>query len=84
MRLGGIDEPPHLPPLLLGQIDVPRGPVLLESGDLGRARDGDHALRGDPGERDLRRRAAPLRRERLDPLDDGLVLVEVVALELGD
>lgn len=82
MRLRRVDDAPHLPLLLLAQVDVPRRPVLLESLGLGRAGDGDHALGGDPGEGDLRQ-AAPLSgSELLDLVDDGLVLVKVFALEL--
>lgn len=58
-RLGLVDDPSHLPPLLVRQIDVSGRPVLLQPRGLGRAGNGDHALRGHPRERDLRQRAAP-------------------------
>jgi hypothetical protein len=51
---------------------------------LGRARDGDEALGGDPGEGDLRGGAALFGGELPHLADNGAVLVEVLALELGD
>jgi hypothetical protein len=41
-------------------------------------------MSGDPGECDLGCGAAPLRSERLDLFNDGFVLIEVLALKLGD
>ena len=83
MRLRVIDDPAHLPPLVLGQLNVPRRPVLLQPLGLGGAGNRDHALRRHPGQGDLRDGAALARRKLLDLIDDGAVLVEVVALEFG-
>jgi hypothetical protein len=70
--------------LLIRQRDLPRGKVLLKALGLCRAGDGNHALGGDPGERNLRQGAALLCGELLDLFDDGLVLEEILALELGN
>lgn len=82
-RLGLVDNPAHLSLLILREHDAPRPPVLLEPRRPRRAGDGDQALRGDPRKRHLGHRATFPRRELLDLIHDGLVLVEVVPLELG-
>jgi hypothetical protein len=81
LGLGLVDNAAHLLLLLVGQLDVARRPVLLEPLGLGGARDGDHALRRDPGQRDLGQGAALARRELLDLVHDAAVLVKVLALE---
>lgn len=83
-RLGLVDDPAHLSILPVREHDAARPPVLLEPRGPRRARDGNEALRGDPGERDLGDRAALPRRELPDLVHDGLVLVEVLPLELGN
>ncbi len=77
------DDAAYLGLFRLAQLDLPRRPVLLEPVPLCGARDGDEALSGDPGEGDLRSPAALLRGEFLDLLDDGTVLVEILALVFG-
>lgn len=51
--LSSIDNFAHLLLFLLGQFNIPRRPVLLQTGRLGCSRDGDQSLGGNPGERDL-------------------------------
>lgn len=53
-RLRTINNPPHLLPLLVGELNIPRRPVPLQPLRLGRARNSNHALSGDPRKRDLR------------------------------
>lgn len=84
LRLGLLDDAAHLDHLGLGQLHVARRPVLFQSVGLGRARDGDEALGGDPGEGDLRGGTALFGGQLLHLADDSAVLVEVLALELGD
>lgn len=84
MWLSSINNPPHLHLLLLTQLDIPRSPVLLKPCSLRRTRNGNHPLRSNPGQRDLADRAAFLRRELFDLLDNGFVFVEIVALEFRD
>lgn len=78
-----IYDSPHLLALSLRQLYVPRGPVLLQPLRLGGSGNRDHALRCDPSECDLRDGAAFLGSQAFDSLYDGLVLVEIIALELG-
>lgn len=79
----GVHDPPDLLQLGLAQLDLPGAPVLLEPVCLGRAGDGNDPLRGHPGQRDLAGRAALAGGELLDLVNDGAVLVEVLALVLG-
>src|SRR5688572_27615741 len=67
--------------LLLGQVEVERGDVLLEvARALGpRDRDDVLALRVDPRQRDLGGRRVVCGRDRVDPLDDRDVRLQVLA-----
>lgn len=51
--LSSIDNFAHLLLFLLGQFNIPRRPVLLQTGRLSCSRDRDQALGNYPGERDL-------------------------------
>lgn len=51
--LSSIDNSAHFLLFLLGQLNVPRSPVLLQAGRLSCSRDGDQSLGDNPGERDL-------------------------------
>lgn len=77
-------DPSQLYQLLLGQFYLPRCPILFQTSDINRAWDGNHALRGDPGQRNLSRGTAPSLGELLNLIDNGLVLVEILSLELWD
>jgi hypothetical protein len=81
--LVGVDNAPYFPLLILGQVDVPSGPVLLKPMWLGRAGDCDHPLRGNPGESELARCTAFLKRKLLHLVDEAEVVVEILALVLG-
>lgn len=83
VRLGGVDDRPHLLLLSFGQVDISRREILLQSGRLGRAGNGDHSLRGYPCKCDLCDGASLLGRQLLNLINDGAVLVEVVALKFG-
>lgn len=82
--LGRIHNLAHLGNLFFGEINISRCPVLDETVGLGRSWDRDHALRSNPRKSNLRGSAALANSQCLDAVDDGLVLVEVLALELGD
>jgi hypothetical protein len=84
MWLGRIDDFPHFNLLVRRQWHVPRRPILLQPVRLGRARNGNHTLSGDPGERDLSRLASFPDGDLFYFVNDGTVLVEVLPLELGD
>src|SRR5215216_76954 len=68
--------------VLVAQLHGERADVLLEVTAPLRARDGNDvlALRVHPRERDLGRRGVLLGRQRVDPLDDRDVRLEVVSL----
>lgn len=83
MRFGFVNHGTHLLHLLLGKINVTRSEVLLESMRLGRAGNGNHALRSDPSKCNLPCRAALTLSERLDLVHYCKILVEVLALEFG-
>lgn len=83
-RLGILKNSSHLLLLFLGQLDTAGGEVLLESMWLRRPRNRNHALCSDPRERDLYQCAAFGSGDFLDLVNDGFVLVEVLALELWD
>ena len=76
------DDTPHVRFLSLSQLNISRPPVLFQPAGLRRARDGNESLRRDPRKRDLSQRAALAGSELLDLFHDGLILVEVLALEL--
>lgn len=82
-RLRLLQNPPHLRLLPLAQLNLPRSKVLLQPPRLGSPRDSNEPLRRDPREGDLGKRTPLPRGELLDLLDDGFVLVEVLALEFG-
>jgi len=75
---------PHLLPLFVCQLYVPTSPILFQPLRLCRSGDSNHALGSNPCQRDLRCCAALSLSKFLDLLDNCLVLVEVLALELGD
>jgi hypothetical protein len=68
-----------------GQLHTCRAQILLELGNPLGAGDRNHvrALRQQPGQAKLSRGAVFLLGDRLDPLDEGTVLGEVVADEAG-
>ena len=81
LGLGRINDAPHLRLLLLSQIDISRRPILLQTRRLRRAWNGNEPLSRDPRQRYLRKRAALANSQLLDLFHDGLVFVEVLALE---
>lgn len=83
MNLRILNNAPQLPLLILTQVHIPRRKVPLQSRDLCRARNSNHALRRDPRQRNLTDSAALTVRELLDLLHDGFIVVEVLALEFG-
>lgn len=83
MRLSSINNPTELLLLFFSQINISRCPVLLQPLHLGRSRDSNHTLGGHPSESDLTDTATLANGEFLDLFDNGLVLVEIVALEFG-
>lgn len=83
MGLSSINNPTELLLLLLGQINISRCPVLLQPLGLGSTRNSNHTLSGDPSESNLTDAATLANSELLNFLDDGFVLVEIVALEFG-
>lgn len=82
--LSSIDNFSHCLLFLLSQFNIPRCPVLFQPGCLRCSRDGDQSLRGNPSKRDLTNLAALKGSELLYFLDNGPVLVEVLALEFGN
>jgi hypothetical protein len=84
VRLSSIDNFSHCLLFLLSQFNIPRFPVFLQTRCLGCSGDGDQSLGGDPGKRDLANLAPLTGSELLYFLDDGPVLVEVLALEFGN
>ena len=84
LRLGVIDDLPHLFPLSIGQLYISRLPIFLQPLRFGGARDSNHALRGNPSKCNLRQRASSRCRKFLNFVDNCFVLVEVLALELRD
>jgi hypothetical protein len=84
LRLQRVQNPTHLLPLPSRQLNLPRSKVLLQTMRLSRARNRNHALRHHPSQSDLRQSAAFTLGEGLDLLYDLLVVVEILALELGD
>ena len=83
MRLSSINDLPYFLLLLIRKLDTSACPVLLQSVNLRRARDRDHALRDHPGKRNLRDRAAFLVGKLLNLFYNSLVLVEVLTLKFG-
>ena len=83
-RLGVFHQPSHLAELRRCQFHMARSPVLLQTRGFGCTRNGDESLRSHPRQRDLRDRAALPSCQLLDLIDDGFVLVKVLALELRD
>lgn len=81
--LSSIDNPAHFLLFLLRQFNIPRCPVLLQACRLSCSRDGDQSLGGHPSKRDLANLASLTGSELLYFLDNGAVLVEVLALEFG-
>jgi hypothetical protein len=84
LRLSSVDNFAHRLLFLLNQFNIPRCPVLLQSGCLGCSGDGDQSLGGDPGKGDLASLATFTGSELLYFLDNSPVLVEVVTLEFGN
>lgn len=78
---GCIHNLAHLFQLILCQIHVPRCKVGLKSRGLGRTRNRNHALSGNPRECDLSNRTISSSRKFLNLLYDSLILVEVLPLK---
>jgi len=83
-RLGLFDQFAHLLQFAVGQIDIARSPVLFQPVSLGGTRNRNEALGGNPCQSKLSSRAAFAGGKLLDLVDNGFVLVEVLALEFGD
>lgn len=83
MGLRSINDPAELFLLLLRQINISRCPVLLQPLYLRRTRDCNHTLGGNPSECDLTDTAALPNSKLLNLLNNGLVLEEILTLELG-
>jgi hypothetical protein len=83
-RLQGVENLAHLLFLALRQLHIPRREVLFQTMRLSRTRDRDHALGHDPSQSNLGQSATLAMGQSLDLLDDLFVIVEVLALELGD
>ena len=66
-----VNDSTHFLLLFFCKLYVPRGPILFEAICLGCARDGDHALRSDPGQSDLWGGAALLRGKLFNLFNDG-------------
>lgn len=84
LRLNVVEDFTDLHLFLIGQNDIPGCNVLFQALWLRRSRNGDHALRNHPRQRDLSESAAFALSEGLDRVDNALVVVEVLALEFGD
>jgi hypothetical protein len=84
LRLQRVENRTHLVLLSSRQLNIPRCKVLFQTMRLSRPRDRNHTLRHHPRQRDLRQSAPLALGQRLDLLDDLLVVVEVLALEFGD
>ena len=69
--------------IVRGQLHPQRADILVQPPRVPRARDRHHVrpLRQHPGQRELRRRAALLLRDRLDARDQFAVAIEVLLLE---
>ena len=79
-----INDDAHLRLLLLGQNNIAGSPVLFQSVALGSPGNGDKTLGGNPGERNLGRGTSFPLCKFLDFFHNCFVLVEVLALELGN
>jgi hypothetical protein len=84
LRFRLINNPPHLRPLLRTQFHLSARPILLQPLHLGRPRNRQHTLCRDPSQRHLTRCTPLLHRQLLDLFYNCFVLVEILALELGD
>lgn len=84
LRLDIVEDFTNLLLLIFGQQDVPRRNVLFQALWFRSSGDRNHALRNHPRKRDLGESAALALSQGLDGVDDTLVVVEVLALELGD
>lgn len=71
MGLSSVNDSTHFFLLLFCKLYVPRRPILFEACCFGRTRDGDHALRSDPGQSDLRGSATLPRCKLFDLFNDG-------------
>ena len=80
--LTAINDLTHFLLLTLRQLHVARCPVLLQSSCFGGTRNGNHALRSDPCESNLCQGLALAGSQLPDLLNNGFVLVEVIALKL--
>lgn len=78
-----VDKLPQLLLLFVCELNIPRRPVLFQTLQLGRSGNGNHALGSDPCQGNLGRRASLLGCQCLNLGDNRLVLVKIVALELG-
>ena len=84
VRLGSIYDLPHLIFLRVCQLDIPGGPIFLQSFRFGRAGISNHPLCSDLSKRNLKQGASFPRSQLLNLLSDRLVLAEVLALEFGN
>ena len=84
LRLQRVQNAAHLFLLLVRELHRPRSEILFQALRLRRPRNRNHALGNHPRESNLRQRAALALREQFDLRHDLLVVVEVLALELGD
>jgi hypothetical protein len=83
MWLASINDATHVLRFFLGYFNISRLPVFFKAAWLRGSRDRDQSLANNPGNCDLADLAPLASRELLDFLDNFLVLVEILALELG-
>jgi hypothetical protein len=77
-----VNDAPQFPALVLGQVDVPSCPVLLQPKWLSGAGDRNHPLRSNPSEGELACCAALSKRKLLHLVDEAEIVVEILALVL--